>query len=86
MYTSNAHPLQHRDAVIGQFLTLAKSQYGQGVISGSTADVKLLVHKKDSNDTRHSNFANLNNSVYRDYKLTPARTKEKLRDVSPFLR
>lgn len=64
-----------------EFLSLGKSAFAMGIISGSSAHVKSLAYKIDREDPRHNNFPDLNYSVYSERRLSPSRTKEKLERI-----
>ena len=65
--------------IMREFLSLGKSGYGMGIISGSTHSIKTLIHKTDRNDIRHYSFPNMNYTVYRERIFYPARTEADIR-------
>jgi hypothetical protein len=69
--------------VVQEFLCIGKSRFAMGVLSGSSARVKELIHK-EINDSRLDKYPNLNHTVYSERHLMPVRDKQELQKVSNF--
>jgi hypothetical protein len=70
---------------VAELVSIGKSPFCMGVISGSSAHAKDLAHKTDPNDQRHKAYPNLNAKVYIDMRLEPLRSIEEIKEVSqPF--
>lgn len=65
--------------IVKEFLSLGKSNFAQGIISGSAANVKSLVHKTNSSDSRRAKYPNLNHSVYTERRIEPLRSVDQFK-------
>jgi hypothetical protein len=67
--------------IVKELLCIGKSHYAMGIISGSSAHVKNLVHREGEQQEHLRGYPNLNHSVYTERHLPPVRKREELLDV-----
>jgi len=69
LYTNDVNDVQ----IVQEILCIGKSPFAMGIISGSSSDVKALVHKECVDDDRYKKYPNLNHTVYSERHLCPVR-------------
>lgn len=72
---------QEKIKVAQELVSIGKSNFGMGVLSGSSASVKELAHKINPSDLRHAGYPNFNHRVYGERHLYPIRSESDFKEV-----